>query len=148
MPPVISKQEYRAPADMLEQERERLRITAPVAAPTVSPMPLLGTWINCDHHTRNLVRVVIAAKGKEITVHCFGACTPTPCDWEQVDGMVYSDSVAGTQAVAFTATYDFKFKQVIVTGHLLEGALFVEAFNHFTDNSGRADYYFLAVMSQ
>jgi len=148
MPQIISKQEFRAPADMLEHERERLHITAPVAALTVASAPLLGTWINCDHATRGLVRIMIAAKGNEITVHGFGACTPTPCDWGQVDGRVYSDSVADKQAVAFTAMYTFNFKQTTIVAHLYEGALFVETFDHFTDESGRADYYSQVVMSK
>jgi len=148
MPPITTKQEYRQPADILEQERERLRIAAPVAALTVAAAPLVGTWINCDHATRGLVRLMIAAKGNEITLHGFGACTPTPCDWGQANGMVYSASVAEAPAVAFTATYNFNFKQTVVVGHLLEGALFVETFDHFTDESGRADYYSLAVMSK
>lgn len=114
MSPVISKQEYRAPADMLELERERLNITSPLAALKVASAPLLGTWVNCDHAARGLVRVMIGAKGNEITLHCFGACTPTPCDWGQVDGRIYSDSVADTPAVAFTATYNLNFKQTII----------------------------------
>lgn len=148
MPITLSKQEFRAPTDMLEAERKRLNITAPIADLVVASVPILGTWVNCDHATRGLVRVMIAAKGNEITVHGFGACSPTPCDWGMVDGQIYSDSVADTPAVAFTATYTFNFKQTIIVGHLYEGALFVETFDHFTDQSGRADYYSLAVMNK
>lgn len=148
MPTTLSKQEYRAPADMLEKERERLNITAPVAPLVVSPAPLLGTWVNSDHATRGLVRLMIAAKGKEITVHGFGACSPTPCDWGQVNGTIFSHSVAETSAVAFTATYNFNFKHTQIVGRLYHGALVVETFDHFIDESGRADYYSLAVMTQ
>ena len=148
MPPVIAKHEFRAPADMLEKERERLSITAPIMALTVASAPILGTWVNCDHATRGLVRVMIAAKGNEITVHAFGACSPTPCDWGQVDGRIYAESVASTPAIAFTTQYNFSFKQTTVVGHLYQGALFVETFDHFTDNSGRADYYSLDVMTK
>jgi hypothetical protein len=38
-------------------------------------------------------------------------------------------------------TYKFSFKETIVTGVLDSGSLRVETFNHFTDGSGRSDYY-------
>lgn len=148
MPPVVAKQEFRAPADVLDKERARLNITAPVAALTVASAPILGTWINCDHATRGLVRVMIAAKGKEVTIHAFGACVPTPCDWGMADGMIYADNVASAPAVAFTVQYTFSFKQTTIVGHLYQGALFVETFDHFTDHSGRADYYSMDVMTK
>jgi hypothetical protein len=108
----------------------------------------VGTWVNCDHQTRGLVRLMIAANGPEITVHAFGACSPTPCDWGVVPGLVYADNVISTPAVAFSTVYTFGFKQTTIVGKLLYGALIVETFDHFTDNSGRADYYSQYVMAQ
>lgn len=143
----ITKQEFRAPSDMLENERVRLGITTPPAAVVVTPQPLVATWINCDHQTRGLVRLMIAASGSEITVHAFGACQPTPCDWGVVNGSIYADNVTSVPAMAFTATYTFAFKQTVIVGHLFNGSLLVETFDHFTDKSGRADYYSEYVMS-
>jgi hypothetical protein len=91
---------------------------------------------------------MIAANGNEIAVHAFGACTPTPCDWGQVNGLVYANNVATVPAVAFTASYTFAFKVTTIVGHLQNGALIVETFDHFTDNSGRADYYSMNIMSK
>jgi hypothetical protein len=65
-----------------------------------------------------------------------------------VTGQIYADNVTATPAEAFTAVYNFVFKQTTVVGHLLNGALMVETFDHFTDKSGRADYYSLYVLSQ
>ena len=113
---------------------------APKAA-VVAPSALVGTWNNCDPATRGLVRVVIAASGSAITVHAFGACTPTPCDWGVVPGLAYAADVSSSAAVAFTAHYKFSFKDTIVTGILDQRTLIVETFNHFTDGSGRSDYY-------
>ena len=148
MPPIITKPEFRAPSDMLEQEIRRLNVPAPKAAVTVAAQPLVGTWVNCDHQTRNLVRLMIAAAGNEVTIHAFGACSPTPCDWGTVNGLIYADNVTATPAVAFTAVYTLAFKQTILVGHLANGVLTVEMFDHFTDKSGRADYYSLNLMSQ
>lgn len=145
---LITKEEYRAPAHILDKEIERLGLPKPKAAIVVSPTPLLGTWVNVDHQTRDLVRVVIATKGNEITVHAFGACHPNPCDWQVVDGRVYSDSVANVPALAFTAQYNFEFAQVLMTGRVYEGALFIETLTHFIDQSGRADYFALNIMGK
>jgi hypothetical protein len=49
--------------------------------------------------------------------------------------------VSSSSAVAFSAHYKFSFKDTIVTGVLDSGSLRVETFNHFTDGSGRSDYY-------
>jgi hypothetical protein len=148
MPPLVTKQEFRAPSDVLEKEIERLGVPHPAAPLAVVANPLVGTWVNCDHQTRGLVRVMIAAAAPEITVHAFGACSPTPCDWGTVKGMIYASNVTNTSAMAFSAVYTFGFKQTIIVGRLWNGALVVETFDHFTDNSGRADYYSLDIMAQ
>jgi hypothetical protein len=107
----------------------------------VSPKNLVGTWVNCDRATRGLVKVIIGNRRGTLTVHAFGACHPTPCDWKKVKGLAYAENVSSSKAVAFSAFYKFSFKETIITGHLCGGCLFVETFNHFTDNSGRSDYY-------
>ncbi len=148
MPPVVTKHEFRAPGDILDKEIARLGLPKANAPLVISPAPILGTWVNCDHQTRGLVRLMIAPNGHEVTIHGFGACSPTPCDWGVVNGLVYADNVASTPAVAFSAVYTFGFKQTTIVGHLLKGALYVEVFDRFTDNSGRADYYSLDIMTQ
>lgn len=146
--PTTVKNAFKAPADMLEKQRELLGIKTPLADVVPVAAPLVGTWVNCNHDTKGLVRLTIATKGNEITVHGFGACHPTPCDWGLADGMIYADSVATTPAVAFSAKYTFPFAETIIIGHLYQGALFVETFDHFTDKSGRADYYALEILGK
>lgn len=127
------KIEFLAPAEQLEHE---LELKAPVGV-----TPLVGTWTNIDAHTRGIVRAIIAAAGTGINVHLYGACSPTPCDWGAVHGQVYSNNVSGTSAVAFSATYNFGFKQTIVTGHLNGAQLALETFDVFLDGSGRSAYF-------
>lgn len=148
MSPITTKPEFRAPADVLPDEIQRLGLPATFKVAAITPAQLAGTWVNCDHATRGLVRLMIAASGHEITVHGFGACSPTPCDWGVVNGLAYAANVTATPAVGFTAMYNFGFKQTIVVGHLLNGALIVETFDHFTDSSGRSDYYSQDIMTQ
>lgn len=146
--PVTVKQEYRAPADILAEQIQNLKLAPTFVPEAVIPNPLAGTWVNCDHQTRGLVRLMIAVSGKEITVHGFGACSPTPCDWGVVNGLVYAANVTASPAIAFSAAYNFGFKQTIITGQLFNGSLLVETFDHFTDNSGRSDYFSEYVMTQ
>ncbi len=133
---MTKKHEFNAPTDLAEGLEEMRAVGAAIV-----PGPLVGTWSNCDKATRGLVKVVIAAAGAGITVHAFGACTPTPCDWQIVPGSAYTANVSSTTAVAFSAQYKFGFKETLVVGHLDLGALVVETFDHFTDGSGRSDYY-------
>ncbi len=148
MPPIVTKPEFRAPSDILQKEIERLNLPHSHLAAAVVATPIVGTWVNCDHQTRGLVRLMIATSGKEITVHAFGACSPTPCDWGIVNGLIYADNVTAVPAVAFSAVYTLSFKQTTIVGRLLNGALIVETFDHFTDQSGRSDYYSMDIMSQ
>ena len=107
----------------------------------VSPGKLVGTWINCDKATRGLVKAIIGNVRGTLTVHAYGACVPTPCDWKVVKGMAYAESVSSVEAVAFSAFYKFHFKDTIITGHLCCGCMIIETYNHFTEGSGRSDYY-------
>lgn len=132
MSTTVTKHEYMTPSQMVEG--------AATAAAVVST-PLLGTWNNVNPATRDIIKVVIAAAGSGIKVDAFGACTPTPCNWGSVAGLAYASGVSSSPAIAFSAQYKFSFSQVILVGHLQGKNLMLEAFTHFTDGSGRSDYY-------
>ena len=148
MATITAKPEFRAPSDSLHEEIKRLKLPEAFVPAAVAVNPLVGTWVNVDHQTRGMVRLVIAASGNEITLHGFGACSPTPCDWGVVPGLVYADGVTGSNAIAFTGMYTFGFKQTTVVGKLENGALLVKTFDHFTDKSGRSDYYAEYILGQ
>jgi hypothetical protein len=40
-----------------------------------------GNWVNDDPNTRGDTRLVISNAGLILTVHGYGACSPTDCDW-------------------------------------------------------------------
>lgn len=99
---------------------------------------LNGTWINVDPHTRGLVRVVINGN----RIHPYGACHPDPCDWGVLKAKSFSGSVDTSSLTALEAKQTTSFSRVNLTLSLEpDGKLRVEAFTHFTDNSGRADYH-------
>jgi len=136
---VSTKHEYMTPSQMVEG--------AATAAAVVSA-PLAGTWKNINPATRDIVKVVITAAGSGVKVDAFGACSPTPCNWGNVAGLAYAASVSSSPAVAFSAQYKFSFAQVILTGHLQGKELILESFTHFTDGSGRSDYYSMDAMTK
>jgi hypothetical protein len=123
-----------------------LKFNKPAEKIDVKPLPLtlpslIGTWVNVNPATQDIVKVVLTSSGGGLGVHAYGACVPTPCDWGQVTGQAYSASVAGGTAIAFTANYQFGFKRTILTGHLNGEQLVVDDFNVFEDGSGRAAYF-------
>ena len=127
----------------IQQNKASEKVTAKAlgdAKGTLSLKNIIGRWNNCDKNTRGLVRLVLGTKGTTLTVQGFGACVPTPCDWGVVEGIAYGDSVVATEAIAFSAHYDFGFKETIVTGYLDNGTLIVETYDRFKDGSGRSNY--------
>jgi hypothetical protein len=121
---------------------------AGATAATVSASPLVGTWTNTDTATNDLVKIVIVASGSGISVDAFGACSPTPCNWGSVPGIIYAANVSSSPAVAFSAQYTFSFAQVIVVGHHAGKHLVVETFTQFTDGSGRSNFHTTDTMAK
>lgn len=128
--------------DAVAKLRDQILATKPKEPTdsTISIKPLIGKWVNCDPNAP-IVRIEFGEKSGSLTVHVFGKCHPTPCDWGVVPGIPYAESVAANEVVAFSAFYDHGFAERIVTGHFDVGALVVEIFTKFKDNSGRSNYY-------
>jgi len=47
-----------------------------------------GTWVNNDPNTPSLTRLIITQDGNGVSVHAFGKCHPTDCDWGARNGFV------------------------------------------------------------
>lgn len=151
-PPVkpLTKHEFKTPMDMLDAvaELKGIKLPAPMAVPPPLDLrPLLGTWFNVDKNTRGIPKLELTASGPVLSLHVWGKCHPTFCDWGVVQAKPFADSVCTTPVVAFTAQYKFNFVETLVVGRLEFGALFVETFDHFIDGSGREDYNAVYVMS-
>ena len=110
------------------------------AAP-VNPTPLVGTWLNTDKATPGIVQLILSVRNGVLVVRAFGACAPSPCDWGEVDGAVYSSGVDSDEGMAFTTRYRFDFLETILAVYLKSGILVLDSFNAFDDNSGRSDYF-------
>jgi hypothetical protein len=126
-------------ASRFNKPADTMKSGMPLAGITLNA--LVGTWVNVNSATRDIVKVVLTNNSGALRVHAYGACSPTPCDWGQVTGQAYAASVSGGEAVAFTANYAFGFKNTILGGHLDGPHLIVDDFNVFDDGSGRSPYF-------
>src|SRR5215471_1542404 len=101
----------------------------------VDPTPLVGTWLNTDKATPGIVKLILSARDGALVVRAFGACDPSPCDWGEVDAVVYSGGVDSNEGMAFTAHYRFDFLETIIAVYLKSGILVLDSFNAFDDDS-------------
>ncbi len=51
----------------------------------------VSAWINDDAHTSGVTELLINGLGTALTVHGYGACTPTDCDWGTRSGTYTAD---------------------------------------------------------
>lgn len=126
--------------DTTEEDRLEAKVYGP-APYEVDSSPLVGTWLNTDKATRGIIKLILSNKEGIFIVHGFGACSPSPCDWGEVEGAVYSSGVSSQEGMAFTAFYDFGFMEIILAVYLKSGILVLDSFNTFKDGSGRANYF-------
>jgi hypothetical protein len=89
---------------------------------------LVGLWINTNPNPTTFASISI-----DLTINVG--------DVGAIVALTYCESVSAKNPVAFTATYNLSFKQMIVTGHLEGAQLDVESFSTFTDGSGRSAYH-------
>jgi hypothetical protein len=113
--------------------------TAPGGALDLTP--LAGTWHNTETDTAGVLKLVLSPFDGLFLVKAIGASSPSPYDWGEVPATVYGESVAATEAMGFSAVYDFGFLTTILAGHVRQGILVLCTFNSFKDLSGRSNYF-------
>ena len=105
-------------------------------SPSNTASAFVGAWNNVDPNTRDIPQLQIRVVGNTIYVHGYGACVPTLCDWGEASAPAPTAATAGVQV-----NWVFFFETIQLTLTLSsDGVLHAVAVNHFTDNSGRADY--------
>jgi hypothetical protein len=107
----------------------------------VDAAPLVGTWVNTDKNTQGIVKMILTADGGTLHVKAFGACSPSPCDWGEVRGAVFSGGTTSHTGMAFTTFFDFGFMETLLAVYYKGGILVLDSFNTFKDDSGRANYF-------
>jgi len=102
---------------------------------------LTGRWLATDHQAAGVVRLELSRRDGALFVRAFGANGAQPYDWGEIEAMPYGSSVVATEAMAFSAIYDFGFLVTILAAYAKQGILVLDTFNTFTDSSGRSNYF-------
>ncbi|WP_158882275.1 hypothetical protein [Amycolatopsis anabasis] len=123
--------------------REEDRLPEGVAAPggALDVAPLLGTWFATDHHATGVLRITLSRRDGALVIRTFGADSTGSQDWGETAATVYGATVTATEAMAFTAAYDFGFLHTILAAYAKQGILVLDTFNTFADASGRSNYF-------
>ncbi|MQA95195.1 MAG: hypothetical protein GEV11_11325 [Streptosporangiales bacterium] len=106
---------------------------------TLDDLPA-ADWISVTRCPYGVARVRTYPGDGTLMVRARGGGEPWPGNWGEVpaDGVYELRSGAG---YAFTATYTGPATTVRLQTNLAHGVMAVHAFHHFTDDSGRRDYY-------
>src|SRR5207248_691119 len=107
------------------------------AAP-IDPTPLLGEWVNYDVDSQNIAQLMIARRDDDILLHITGV---PDTDWGETTLSPFALTVAGGEAVAFRAAYDFGFLHTHILAYLNKRLLVVDAYTTFHDSSARSSYF-------
>jgi hypothetical protein len=92
-----------------------------------------GTWANINPNTRSIPQITVSpTSATTATLHVWGACSPTWCDWGTTTA-----TLSGSELRAF---YDQGFATRTIRISRSGAQLVVRIHTHFTDGSGRADY--------
>lgn len=113
----------------------------PIPAGSVDVTPFLGDWLSTNSDTRGIARLTIAGDDDGLNIHGFGACPPSFSDWSETRGRVFADGVTSKKGLAFSALYDFGFKETYLQAKVKKGVLVVANLNRFTDGSNRSNYF-------
>lgn len=97
---------------------------APIVAPPADE-PYWGSWVSEDPNTVGITRIEISPW----TVHMWGSCEPTDCDWGQAPYAIHEDELYVVWDQGFVV-------HVQVLKIMPGGWLEVETVSHFTDGSG------------
>ena len=102
--------------------------------------PLLGSWINTNPETDYISRVIIREIDGALVVHAFGANSPGPIDWGEVEASPYV--FGSTQECAgFYARYAFDSVETHLAANQKLGILVIQSYTSFKDGSGRLSHY-------
>ena len=147
------------------------RLPAQATAPggVLDPALLAGTWYATDHEASGVVRLELTPHDGTLFVRAFGANDGAdsadgagsagsagsadavdgaqdgedgePYDWGEIEATSYGSSVTATDAMAFSAIYNFGFMVTVLAAYAKQGILVLDTFNTFTDSSGRSNYF-------
>lgn len=118
------------------RSEERTGATGPII-----PAPLLGTWLNTNAASKGITTAILSRQSGSITVRIVAAGDPSPHDWGESAASLFAADASSTEAMAFSAFYDFGFMETQLQAHVRQGVLIIAKFDRFKDSSGRSNYF-------
>ena len=115
-------------------------LAVPIGASAQSASPgLMGDWYGSGS---GVVQLVFAPStvSNALTLHAYGACSPSPCDWGTVPVTIYAANVGAAQGGTGLATFVTNFSATTLIATLVGTTLRVRTYTRFTDGSGRSNY--------
>lgn len=128
-------------------------VTAAPAQALCASQPMTGSWHNIDASTRSITRTVVGFNCGDVvlcdsngncsggqsyfTVHAYGKCPPTDCDWGVRRAYPMSD---GWQRATYTSSYATRYFWVKTYAYYGRTYLRVYVNTDFTAADGRTDY--------
>lgn len=111
------------------------------AAGPIIPAPLLGTWLNTNAASKGITTAILSCQNGSITVRIVTASDPSPHDWGESAASLFAADTSSSEAMAFSAFYDFGFMETQLQAHVRQGVLIIAKFDRFKDSSGRSNYF-------
>jgi len=84
---------------------------------------------------------VVTGNDDGLVIQGFGACAPPFSDWGEARGRIFAEGVTSKRGLAFSAVYDFGFKETYLQAKVKKGVLVVANLNMFKDGSARSNYF-------
>jgi hypothetical protein len=112
-----------------------------IATGPIHPEPLLGTWLNTNIATRGITSAILSRQNGQITVRIVAAGDPGPSDWGETEASLFTADASSSEAMSFSAFYDFGFMETQLQAHVRQGVLIIAKFERFKDSSGRSNYF-------
>jgi hypothetical protein len=103
--------------------------------------PLLGHWINYDEHSTGITQLDIGERDGTLLAHATSRASRGPVGWGEVAAAAFAGGVDGTEAVGFTAEYDFGYQRVLLAAYLNSRLLVLDAYSTFAEPSPRSSYF-------
>ncbi len=102
--------------------------------------PLVGDWINLQGHSRYIVRTTLRSQDTSLLIRSYGANTPEPIDWGEIEALPY---VMGQALVAngFSTCYELDGVRVNLAANQKLGILVIYSYVSYHDGSGRIPHH-------
>lgn len=104
--------------------------------------PLQADWRSATALPGGVSRILTSQRDGTLLVRAYGEGEPRPGDWGETGAdSVYANALASRDARAFLVTFEGEHVRSHAQTYCVLGLLTTHTFHHFTDGSGRRDFF-------